>query len=250
MNLDSAFLAAFFAAFLRTSAMVLAAPLFGGNGTPVMVRIFFAAALSLCLTPVLYGNIAIPSDAISLLLFAGKEIACGLLIGVAVQFILWAAEVAGNFLDMQVGFGLASVLVPNQAIPSTVISKFKFMLALVLLVTVNGHHLLVQALAASYAAGDQITMTRAYDQVISGLAGMSVLAIQIAAPVAAVAFVVDATLGIVSRAIPQINILMVGISAKLLAGMVALAIALPALAGGVSHGIDLAGESLMRTFAR
>lgn len=249
MNLDSAFLAAFFAAFLRTSAMVLAAPLFGGNGTPVIVRVFFAAALSLCLTPILYGNVAVPNDAISLLLFVGKEIACGLLIGVAVQFVLWAAEIAGNFLDMQVGFGLASVLVPNQVIPSTVISKFKFMLALVLLVTVNGHHLLIQALAASYATADRITMAKAYDQILGGLAEMSLLAIQIAAPVAAVAFVVDATLGIVSRAVPQINILMVGISAKLLAGMVAVAVGLPALAGGVSRGIELAAQSLMRTFA-
>lgn len=249
MSLDSALLAAFFAGFLRTSAMVLAAPLFGGNGTPVIVRIFFAAALSLCLTPILYGQVSIPSDALSLLFFAGKEIACGLLIGVAVQFVLWAAEIAGNFLDMQVGFGLASVLVPNQSLPSTVISKFKFMLALVLLVTVNGHHLLVQALVTSYRAGDSITMATAFDQVLTGLGTMSLLAIQIAAPVAAVAFVVDASLGIVSRAVPQINILMVGIPGKLLAGIVAVGIALPALAAGVSRGVEIAAEALGKTFA-
>ncbi len=250
MNLDSALLAAFFAAFLRTSAMVLAAPLFGGNGTPVIVRIFFAAGLSLCLTPILYGQVTVPNDLLSLFFFAGKEIACGLLIGVAVQFILWAAEMAGNFLDMQVGFGLGSVLLPNQVMPATVISKFKFMIALVLLVTMNGHHLLVQALVASYSAGEAISLASAYDQIIGGLVTMSMLALQIAAPVAAVAFVVDAALGIVSRAVPQINILMVGISAKLMAGIVAVGIALPALGAGVSRGIEIATEALEKTFAR
>jgi flagellar biosynthetic protein FliR len=226
--------------------MVLTAPLFGGTGTPVLVRILFALGLSLCLAPILYGTQPIPADAYELLWMAIKECASGVLLGVCVQMVLLAAEMAGAFLDSQVGFSLASVLYPNSALPSSVLGRFKFLMALVLMVSMNGHHLMIGALVKSYETTNGITAATGFDSLMHGVTSMSMLAIQIAAPVAAVAFVVDAVLGIVSRAVPQINVLMAGISGKLLVGMVTMTFALPALAVGVQRGLEISTEMLLK----
>ncbi len=248
MTLDSALLIAFLAAFLRTSAMVLASPLFTGTGTPTMVRIFFALALSFAISPLLQGHIAVPAEMYGLAAFGFYEIVCGLMIGFAVQMVLLSAQVAGAFLDIQVGFGLGSVLAPNTSVPATVLSRFKFMMAMVVFISMNGHHLLINALIASYSASTQISADAGLQMALDGMWKMSLLALQIAIPVAAVSFIVDACLGIVSRAVPQINVLMAGISAKLLVGMLALSLTLPAIAMGVSNGITIAEQMIVKMF--
>lgn len=250
MTVDSALLIAFLAAFLRTSAMMLAAPLFTGTGVPLMVRIFFSAGLSLALTPIVHQVVVVPQDLHALLMLAVQEIAYGLVLGFCVQLIMLAAESAGSFLDLQVGFGLASVLAPGSNIPGGVIARFKFLLALVLFVSVNGHHMMFQALAAGYQVSHQMSLNATFETVLLALGRMSILAIQIAAPVAAVMFVVDACMGIVSRAVPQINVLMAGISGKILVGMVGLSVSLPALAIGVNRAIGWTGDTLVHLFAR
>jgi flagellar biosynthetic protein FliR len=248
VTLDSALVVAFLAALLRTSAMVLASPLFTGTGTPVMVRVFFAAALALALAPVLQGNVVVPATLYDLTAFAAYEIAVGLVIGFLVQMILLGAQVAGAFLDIQVGLGMGSLLAPNNSMPASILSRFKFMLAMMVFISLNGHHMLFSALIASYDAPGHMTVQATLTVALLAVGRMSLLALQIALPVAAVSFIVDACLGIVSRAVPQVNVLMAGISAKMMVGMIALSLTLPAVAMGVSHGLNLAQDLMIRLF--
>lgn len=246
MKWDIPLFVAFLAAFLRTSAMFLATPLFGGVGIPIMVRVYFAGAVSLALSPLIYGNITTPETLYDLLPLAFHEISFGLALGFCVNLVLSAAESAGAFLDMQIGLGLASVLVPNTEIPTSILSRFKFMLALVLLFVTNGHHILMNALVRSYTVNSTLNLESSLTTLLDGLASFSMLTLQIALPVAAASFMVDVALGMISRAVPQINILMAGLSAKLLVGILALSLALPALGYGISEAIDTFGNLLTK----
>ena len=67
---------------------------------------------------------------------------------------------------------------------------------------------------------------------------LTLLGIQMAAPVAAVSFVVDAALGLINRAVPQMQTLVVGMPAKVLMGLIALSVGLPALVGSVEQGVE------------
>lgn len=246
MTWDIPVFVAFLAAFLRTSAMFFAAPLFGGLGIPILVRIFFAGAVSLALSPLIQGNIATPETFYDLLSLAFMEICFGLALGFCVNLVLSAAESAGSFLDMQIGLGLASLLVPNTVMPTSILSRFKFMLALVLLLVTNGHHILMNALAQSYTLNSVLSLETSLTVLLNGLASFSMLTLQIALPVAAASFLVDVALGIISRAVPQINILMAGLSAKLLVGIISLSLVLPALGYGISEAIDTFANLLPR----
>lgn len=248
MKLDAAFLVTYSAVFIRISAMMLTAPLFSGMGTPVLVRVFMGAAIACAVSPVVYGSISVPEDLLQLGLLVGREAITGMAIGFCIQLALSAAQMAGSFLDVAVGFGMASVLAPNTSLPSTILSKFKTLLAIALFLALNGHHIMMKALVGSYSFTGSLTAESGMTAMLSGLGSMSLLALQIALPVAAVTFVVDAALGIVNKAVPQINVLMAGISAKLLAGLVALALSLPALAYGVSQGLTIASDLIGKAF--
>lgn len=249
MTFDSAFLVALLAVFLRTSAMVLISPLFTGTGTPTKVRVFFAAALAVALAPALAGAIPVPGNLYDLAVVAAKEVAFGLILGFLVQMAMLAAQVAGSFLDLSIGLGLASILAPNASIPGSVIARFKYFLAVVLFLSLDGHHLMIQAMLAGYRVQAPLGGDVLYQVMLTGVWQMSLIALQIALPVAAVSVVVDACFGIISRAVPQLNVLIAGISGKLLIGLVALSLSLPTLAVGVSRSLE-AVQALLERWLR
>ncbi len=57
---------------------------------------------------------------------------------------------AGSFMDMQIGFGMASIIDPITGVSSPLLGNLKFMLAIELFLTFNGHHYLLQAIMDSY----------------------------------------------------------------------------------------------------
>ena len=117
---------------------------------------------------------------------------------------------------------MSQSLNPITGVSSTVISQYKFMLGVVVYLSINAHHLMLQAFADSYqalpafGAGD-LPLLKA--EIVSSIARMSLLALQISAPVMAVGLVVDAALGVVNKAVPQMQAFLVGLPAKVLMGL-------------------------------
>lgn len=105
MKLDSHLVFALTCVFARASAMVLTAPLVG-NVVPVMVRVLFSGVLSLSLVPVLQPHIGpLPDSVFGLVLSVGRELLIGLLIGGMLQLLVAAVQMAGAFIDVQIGVG-------------------------------------------------------------------------------------------------------------------------------------------------
>ncbi len=246
MSLDSTLLTAFLSAFVRMSAVLLASPLFTLGAVPVRLRILFSLAMAMVLAPNIAPHISVPTSLIDLLLLVAQEVGIGLFIGFITQSALWAAEFAGAFLDLHVGFGMAAVLAPNVGLPASVIARYKVMLAGVLFLVLNGHHLIISVFVHSYQLSPFDSAMPMVPTILKTTKELSLLALQMALPVGAVALVVDAGLGLVSRAAPQVNVLMLGISAKLIAGLTALAVALPAFAYGVQQGMEYTASVLAR----
>ncbi len=130
----------------------------------------------------------------------------GLLIGGLISLVLQAAQMAGAMLDLHVGLGMSQTLNPISGISVTVISQFKYMLGVVIFLSANAHHLMIQALVDKlqpYApALTTAAMPAIQHSVIALLGAMCMLAVQIAAPVTAVSLVVDAALGLIAKAVP------------------------------------------------
>jgi len=248
MKLDAAFLFALFAIFIRTTAMLMSAPMFGSNSVPVRIRILFGGLMAFALCPVVKQYLPEPpTDLYGILLLVLNEALAGLIIGMFMSLIMLGIQMGGAIMDIQVGLSMSHVINPASGQASTLLSQFKYMLALVVFLCANGHHILINALVGSFrvmpVAGYGV-LESIRNQQIYLLVEMSFIALQIAAPIMAVTILVDAALGLMNRAVPQMQTFIVGLPAKVVMGLVAISVGLPAITVAVTNGIDKATHSM------
>lgn len=237
MNLDTQWLWAFLVAFMRASGVSLIAPVFGSRTVPTPVRVGLSAVLALALAPLITSYVGTPpAEWAPLIVRLAGEAIIGLAMGYGVSLIIGAAVMAGELLDTMMGFNLIQVLNPVSAFPTTLLAQFHYMLAMTLFALVNGHHLLVTALARSFETSAGLSNLSTWSNASLAMAAqlgseVLLLCVQIAAPAGGVLLVVDAAMAAISRAVPQVPIWLIGMPAKIAVGFVALGASLPMLIG-------------------
>ncbi len=243
---EAAFLA-FLLVFVRASAMLLVAPMFGAVNTPLPVRILTTLSISGALTVAIRPRMGpMPETMHALVMAVLVEVGAGLLLGGMVNLAMQALTIAGALADLQTGLSASQVMNPIAGISSTVISQLKTMLGLVVFLAADAHHLLIAAFVRSY---DSVpTLAATHDALVPLVGKTFLLGVQIAAPVMAVGFLVDASLGIVGRAVPTLQPTQLGAPAKLLAGIIAVSIGLPTAVMAVSTAVRMGLQAAWGAF--
>jgi flagellar biosynthetic protein FliR len=230
--------------------MLVSAPLFGSNNIPVRIRILFGVVMAMAMTPLLRPYLAAPpSDLYGFALLTINEAVAGLIIGIFVHLVILGAQMGGALMDIQIGLSMSNVLNPSTGQPSTVLSQFKYFLALVLFLCANGHHVLISAFMKSFELMPTTGMSvlgAIQEQQVALIVQMFLIALQIAAPILAVSILIDAALGIMNKAVPQMQIFIVGMPGKIIVGMIALSVALPAVTMAVVNGVESATQATFR----
>lgn len=240
---EAAFLA-FLLVFVRCSAMFLTAPIFGSPNLPIHIRVFTTAAVSAALACAVGSRLGQPpADMYGLTAAVGREVFAGVLLGSFVNLSLQALQIAGSFMDLQAGLGSSHVLNPLNGVQSTVLSQLKSMLGIVVFLSADGHHMLIRAFVESYHA--MPTFGQVEQSFASLIGAIFLIALQIAAPVMAVGFLVDAALALMTRAVPQMNAIHTGMPAKVGAGIAAVSLGLPLTVSAVGSALNV-GFSLLR----
>ncbi len=244
MTLGAASLVSLFLIFVRISACLLASPLFG-NTTPVQVRVLLCAAIAFALNPVLspyiQADIKNLGDFLPLIV---NEVAIGILIGMCLQMVVYAAQMAGSLLDIQIGMASMQLFNPLAGSHTTLFGSLKMWLSLVLILLLDGHHMMLGAFVQSYQLTASPVVSMAEFGLVQLLGKMCLLAIQIAAPAGAVALLVDIAAGIVNKSVPQMQVYMVAMPGKILMGVMAVTISLPILVSGVTAGLEHSFDAL------
>lgn len=215
--------------FVRISAFFVAIPLFR-QGVPALAKLAVAAVVTLLLRPAVPVP-PLPGDPLSYALVAASETAVGLAIGLVVTTLLSALYLAGQFIDFPMGFGMVNVLDPQTGTQMPVLGEFLSTVAILVLFLVDGHHVLLRALAESFALlpiGGAGLGGPAIEAVTRLFSASFVLGLRIALPVMGALFLADVALGIVARAVPQINVFFVGFPLKIGIGFAVIALVLPA----------------------
>lgn len=242
--LDPGYAAAFALVLARFSGLFLFAPIFSSRSLPVRMKVMILAVLSLATVPSA-SHADLPLDGVALALLAGKELLVGFALALAVGALLTAVQVAGGLIDIAVGFSLATLLDPLSNIQTTVLGQLYVMLASLVFLILDGHHLLIAGLASTF----ELFPLTAYpdpsalaENAIDVVAGLFSAAVQIAAPVLVSLFVTDLAVGLVSRAVPQANVFAVGFPVKVIVGLAAVGATLPlfvtSLGGHLAAALD------------
>lgn len=248
MNVDISWVVGFALLFCRATAMLLVAPLFA-NGTPVQIRVYMGALLAITTQAVHNPFKTMPDTVWTLAGWVGNEILVGLVIGLMIQWLLLAFQTAGAFLDLQLGMATFQMFNPALDSPTTILGQFKFTLAMVIFLMLNGHHQMLMAFWTSYEIAPRFSPDnwRQIAQVlIVYLSHLFGLAIQVAAPAAATTIIVDAAAGFVNKAIPQMQVYFLTAGLKNAVGIIAISVGLPVTVAAVRHASEYALPMILR----
>ncbi|HZK42818.1 MAG TPA: flagellar biosynthetic protein FliR [Syntrophomonadaceae bacterium] len=217
--------------FGRVTGLFLSAPIFASKQIPgrikVLVIVILAGSLAF-FVPVQYGaEITNPLHFLAAIIV---EIFIGYTIGFVVYILFGAIQLAGQLMDMQMGFGIVNVVDPQTGTQIPLLGNLTQTIALLLYLSVNGHHYLLQALAQSYKVipvlGFNIN-TSFTKLLIEITAYMFIIAIKIAAPIIIAVLTTDIAMGFIARTVPQMNVFIVGLPLKILVGLIAFLLMLP-----------------------
>ncbi|QFF98546.1 flagellar type III secretion system protein FliR [Psychrobacillus glaciei] len=203
----------------RVSAFFVTLPLFSHRTIPATHRIAFAVVISWMMYYTMdVGPFELNGDYILLIM---KEVIVGLFIGLLAYIIMSAIQIAGGFIDFQMGFAIANVIDPQTGAQSPLVGQFLNTLALLLLLALNGHHLLLDGIFYSYKfiplelAWPPFGQENYVEFIMKTFAGVFAVAFQMSIPIVATLFLVDVALGITARTVPQLNIFVVGFPIKI-----------------------------------
>ncbi len=224
--------------FARASAFVAVAPFFSMQGVPALVKIGFSFLFSVMLLPQVPF---VPMEEITILgwwILVVKEVAVGLILGFLANLVFASVRIAGQIIDLQMGFAMANVLDPQSQSRSTLIGQMKYMVAILIFLAVDGHHLLIGSLVHSYTLVPlaQVVLEPTVALfILKSFVGIFALAFKIAAPIIAVLVISDVALGLVARTVPQIHVFILGFPLKAGLGMFTVALILPLFASVMGY---------------
>lgn len=221
----------------RITAFFVTAPVFSLQGVPAPFKIGLAVFVSLITFMAMPFESSPPLDAAYVLL-AVKEVLIGLLYGFTAYLFFTVVQIAGSLVDTQMGLGIANVMDPMTGAQSPILGNFKFFIAMLLFLALNGHHYLLKGIMESYTflpiASDSLFRTIANGNLSTFLVHAFIsafyLAFQLVAPMIVSLFLVDVALGMLARTSPQFNIFVVGLPVKMMVGFFLLFIMVPGMA--------------------
>jgi flagellar biosynthetic protein FliR len=219
----------------RVVGLALIAPVLGSRMVLPRLRLALVVFLAIAMVPATAKAAAahtaqLASSPVALIVALVIETAIGLLLGAIAQFVFGAVQLAGELAGMQMGFGMASLFDPQTHDRSVVLAQWQSTLALLLFLTVDGHHMLVQAVAESFRRvppGAVGLGTASLGMTVTFASGIFVLALKIAAPVLILVLLTNAGLGALGKLVPQLNVMVVGFPVNVAAGFFILIAAMP-----------------------
>lgn len=212
---------------LRVAAIFLMTPLLYAAPMPPTVRVLLVMGLSVAIAAGFPAPAALPSGWGQILSGAMAELVLGATLGLGILLAFGAFSIAGQLLDVQIGFGIAHVVDPVTQRPVPILTSAFQHVAVLVFFLVDGHHALLRGIAYSVAhlpVGMPWAIELAVGPVLQQAAGLFTLGFALAAPVVFSILLVEFALGVVARNLPQMNMFTMGIPVKIIAGLVALSL--------------------------
>ena len=228
---------------MRVGAMLFVAPIFGGSTIPTQTKMLFSLMLSLIMLPMVpVISQAGLIDIVPLAWLGINELLVGLVMGISMVFIFAAVQYAGQVIDFQMGFAIVNLIDPTQDIQIPVMGFFHFLIAILIFLAMDAHHWIIRALVDSFEIVP--IMTAGFSGLVIGsiskaFGDLFVIAMRIAAPTIAVLMLYNASLGIIAKTVPQINLLIVGFPVRIALGMIVVGLSMTFFYPYLSTAFDL-----------
>ena len=230
---------AFVVVLTRMSGLMLAAPVFGSREVPAQVRALLAFALSLVVLPTQWtALVSSPRNLVDLALLVAGELLIGFTLGLGVMTMFAGVQIGGQIISQTGGVSAADIFNPGFDTSVPVISQFYYMFALAVFLLIGGHQQVLGALLETFRTlppGSATVTDSVVTSVVQLITQSFALGVRTAAPATTALLLATLVLGLVSRTLPQLNLMALGFGLNAVVMLILLAIGMSALAWLVEY---------------
>lgn len=240
-------LATFMYPMARVLALLAIAPVFNNAGLTAQIRLAMGIVISLAMAPALPAMPTVPPGSWLGIAVLAQQIIIGSVLGFTLRLMFSAVDVAGELIGLQMGLSFASFFDPQSSSQSAVISAFLGLLTTLLFIALNGHLLMLSALAESFRLLPISTTPFAAQGFAALLAWSATLfstGLMLALPLITALLIANIALGVLARIAPQLNIFAVGFPVTMISGFVVLMLSLPYIGAALERLYDRGFEAM------
>jgi len=242
---------AFFLILIRVSAILFMFPFFNARIIPVLSKVGLTLAITIILFPVIDNKmVEFPDTLWGMAQLVIAEFIIGMILGLLVQMFFEGVRIMGQLVGFQTGFAIANILDPQSGAQVSIIANMAYFVAIVLFLILNGHHILLSAMRESFEIinAGSIGLNQQILQRVMHVSGeMFVIAIKMGSPAIAALLFTMVAFGLITKLIPQMNIMIVAFPIKIVIGLLFFGISLNVLLRFMERYLGGLGSLLTNT---
>ena len=237
---------------LRMTAFVFSAAILNSPTIPTICKVLFAVVLTMMVYKPVATNILLArvndlsGELIQLAIF---ELLIGVSLGFLTRLFFFAVSMAGELISVAMGLGQGQLFNPMMGNMGSALEQFFTVLSTLLYFGINVHHYLIQGLVQSFQTIEvaRLTLNAAvYGSTTLLAQEFFIIGIKMAAPVLISMAVIQVGIGLLSRAVPQINVLSTSASITIALGFLILFISLPLMVFQITGVLDITSLELFK----
>jgi flagellar biosynthetic protein FliR len=232
MTLPSLNIDLFLLVFMRMSGAIIFNPIFGRSNIPATLKGALSLVCAYLVTSTLGKQAYVMNNMVQFGISCTLELVIGIAIGTIISGLFSVVLVAGEMVDLQMGFSMANFYDPKSGVNMPIIGSFFNAILILVFFASNAHLTLFNLLTDSFRAipaGTGYPTLQSAQFIVSMGKDIFEMGIRFAIPILAVEIIAQIMMGILMRAVPQINIFTVGIQLQTIIGIVMLLIAVPVI---------------------
>jgi flagellar biosynthetic protein FliR len=230
---------------LRMISFMVAAAFFGTQNISIAVKILFSILLTLIVFKTAASNealVRLHEHEGDLMMLSAREILVGLALGFVTRLFFFAISMAGELVSLSLGLSQAQMFNPMMGSMGNSVEQFYVVIGTLIYLSLNGHHVLIQGLVQSFSTIHVAELSfhvGTLAEIVLKAQSFFILGIKIAAPVLISMMVVQVGVALLSRAVPQINVLVTSSSITSILGFIIVFVSLPLLVMQMTGVLDL-----------
>lgn len=207
----------------RVSTVLFMFPFFNARLIPTTLKAGLALLVTVLLLPILKNAVlTFPGHTYGMARLLISELIIGMTLGLMVQFFFEGVRMMGQLVGFQTGFAITNVIDPQNGVQVSIISNTAYLVALTVFLVLNGHHIILSAMRESFNVIPMgaLGLDQALFHRFTGACGeMFALALKMGAPAIVALLFTKVIFGLITKLIPQMNIMIVAFPAQIIIGL-------------------------------
>ena len=206
------------------------------SGTPKVFKAMFSVFIALILSPFIPVDVNTSSTG-QIVVCAVMETVTGLVFGFITNICFSSLKAAGSLIDLQLGLSMVNIYDPSTNTQSTLIENILYWIGIMIFFTMNGHHKLIEGIQNSFnlVPIGHLILDGNFSYIINVFTQCFIIGFKIAVPMILALVLAELLMGFISKSVPQLNVMIIGVPFKILIGMVFLIVALPFLVNKIHY---------------